>query len=156
MGWWSSQNWSGCSKDKVNVKGKVFLSGDLKQREISKVLIKKKWLVSSRCRSHVSASSNRAYWSSFHFWHRLHSTDGTRWTAAGLPMSPKCSHGYLLHGNNHSIVIPTHGAPLATSRQKICISAFLTAILRVYYSVFMCHVDDIEKEKLLLLWPLWL
>lgn len=31
-----------CSKAKVNVKGKVCLSGDFKQREISEVLIKKK------------------------------------------------------------------------------------------------------------------
>lgn len=33
-------SWSGCSKAKVNVKGKVFLSRDFKQREISEVLIK--------------------------------------------------------------------------------------------------------------------
>lgn len=79
---------------------------------------------------------------------------GTRRAAAGCPISLRLSHGDLLHGNNHPIVSPIDGTPLATNR-KICISIssfffFQSSSCRlecVYLSAFVCKCECVWARE---------
>lgn len=88
---------------------------------------------------------------------QLHSscTTGTepRRAAAGCPMSLQCSHGYLLHGNNHPFVVLMHGTPRATNRGKYASALFsqqwlwAAVSVCVYLSVFVCKCVHAREGK---------
>lgn len=74
-------------------------------------------LVLSRCSASVSTSSKAAKCI-----RRL--LDGQGKLQLAVQWSLKCSHGYLLHGNNRAIVVQIDGTPLATNRRKYASALF--------------------------------